>query len=485
MRNRTPPDVPDAFDNVPTLNLSVHLSSNSPKTIQLVAVLDTASEVNLISAEAARGTGLPWLKAPRQTLYTLSGPLQELGQIAIRFNLGQESAKSYTGVFHILPSPYFDVLLGGATIRRAGIVIRNIHAVPQVQVGDSSSEASAALSGSTLVPTNDPLLVTAIDEAVANSAQILSEESQIKPLHVAAVLRLDGAVFESNLSSLLYNFSRDLSKNASSASERGVAWLMKNKRAAIAHNIRIRFVPEDEEERQAMASLQAGPSAQMEHLHRFLEQRFRESSSGVNDDPVDNPVPDLEQDDDEAEDIPSADIFGSINHLISLLTPGEQYKRFRDNYRLFIFPYPRDVINKVLGAHLSADREHHCITCRIKCEILECLEETFGDTTDFSSIMTITGQPSHAILSKAGQYLRDTWSIGGNMADALDAILASQEPGKACASWPSATNSFQLLQPACELVCERVLWASYPCPLCYIAIGCPRLCGEGSHANAS
>jgi hypothetical protein len=398
-----------------------------------VALLDTGSTVDLISAEAARRTGLPWLGAPKQEFHTLSSPIQELGQIDLRFSLGEEGAKCYISVFHIFPSLPFDALLGCNTIRRAGIIIRNIHAIPQVQAGDTSSEASAALSGSTLVPTNDPLLVTAIDEAAANSAQILSEESHIRPLHDAAVLRLDGGDFERNLSSLLYNFSRDLSKNASSASERGVAWLMKNKRAVIAHKIRTRFIPEDEEERQAMASLQAGPSGQMEHMRRFLEQRFTESSGGVNDDPVDALAQDLEQDDNEAEDIPSVDTFGSIDHLVGLLTLGEPYRRFRDKYQLFIFPYPRDVINKVLGAHLPADRKHHHITCRIECEILGYLEETFGETTNFDSIMTITGQPSHAILSKAGQYLRDTWSIGGNMADALDAILAGQKPGKAYA----------------------------------------------------
>jgi hypothetical protein len=234
------------------MKLSVHLSSDLPETI-LRVILDTCSTVDLISAEAARRTGLPWLDAPKQEFHTRPGPIQELGQIDLRFSLGEEGAKRYTGVFHIFPSLPFDALLGCKTIRRAGIIIRNIHAVPQVQVGDTSSEASAALSGSTLVPTNDPLLVAAIDEAVANSAQILSEESHIRPLHDAAVLRLDAGDFERNLSSLLYNFSRDLSKNASSASERGVAWLMKNKRAVIAHKICTRFIPEDEEERQAMA----------------------------------------------------------------------------------------------------------------------------------------------------------------------------------------------------------------------------------------
>ena len=235
---------------------------------------------------------------------------------------------------------------------------------------------------------------------------------------------------------------------------------MKNKRSAIAHNIRTRFVPEDEEERQAMVSLQAGPSARMEHLHRFLEQTFPESSSGVNDDPVDTPIPDLEHDYDETEDVPSADAFGSIDNLRRLLTLGEPYARFRDKYQLFIFPCPRDMINKVLIPRLPANRKHHHITCRIECETLEYLEETFGDTTNFGSIMTITGQPSHAILSKAGQYLRDTWSIGGKMVDALDAVLAGQEPGKTCTPLVVHCQFFSAVTtPSCELVCKRVLWA--------------------------
>ena len=112
MRYRTSADVPDAFDIVPSLKLSVHLSSDSLKTILLVAVLDTASEVNLISVEAALRTGLPWLEAPKRDLDTLSGPVQKLGQIDLTFSLGQESAKSYTRAFYIVPGLRFEALLG-------------------------------------------------------------------------------------------------------------------------------------------------------------------------------------------------------------------------------------------------------------------------------------------------------------------------------------------------------------------------------------
>jgi hypothetical protein len=123
MQYRTPPDLPDAFDNNFTVKLSVHLSSDLSETILLVAILDTGSTIDLISAEAARRTGLPWLDASKEEFHTLSGPIQELGRIDLRFSLGEEGAKCYTSVFHIFPSLPFDALLGYKAIRRAGIII--------------------------------------------------------------------------------------------------------------------------------------------------------------------------------------------------------------------------------------------------------------------------------------------------------------------------------------------------------------------------
>jgi hypothetical protein len=116
------------------------------------------------------------------------------------------------------------------------------------------------------------------------------------------------------------------------------------------------------------------------------------------------------------------------------LTTGEAYIKFRNKYQTFVFPRPRDVIDKVLRTHLPAGQPFYNISCHVKCEILEYLKESFGDTRHFGSIMTITGQPSQAVLAMAGQYLKDAWTTGTDMADALEAVLTGDASGNAWVS---------------------------------------------------
>lgn len=371
-------------------------------------------------------------------LLSVGGVIHILGRIVLRVCLHNTGEKAWELPFIVIDDSVdtsFDLLLGWEFLRDTLILQRNVDSLPVPE--DSQSQASMALSGTTLDPTDDPELAAAIHAAAANAAHILSYEKHARELHVAAIVRLGGGPFEQNMSSLLDQFSRNLAKNAASPSENGAAWLMRRQKAFIAHAIRTEFAPENENQREAMASLNARPSAQMEHLQRFVEQRFPDTlaPSASRSDVVYTLDPDPEYEDDELPpDLPSVKAFGSIDHLRDLLTTGEAYTKFRDKYQTFVFPRPRDVIDKALRTHLPAGQPFYTISCDVKCEILEYLKESFGDTQHFGSIMTITGQPSHAVLAMAGQYLKNAWTTGNDMVDALESLLTGDGSGSAWVS---------------------------------------------------
>lgn len=92
------------------------------------------------------------------------------------------------------------------------------------------------------------------------------------------------------------------------------------------------------------------------------------------------------------------------------------------------------MIDKALRTHLPAGQPFYTISCDVKCEILEYLEESLDDTRHFGSIMTITGQPLHAVLAMAGQYLKNAWTTCNDMVDALESLLTSDGSGNAWVS---------------------------------------------------
>ena len=424
------------------MEVTVSVPSSPSRTLRQQAVLDTGSDVNLIKhaifSKIVKDTNLSLEETSVAFLSSIGGVIRPLGQVVLRFCLRNTGEKAWELPFMVVDDSVntsFDLLLGWEFLRDALILQRNVDSLPAPE--DSQSQASMALSGTTLDPTGDPELAAAIYAAAANAAHILSYEKHARELHVAAIVRLGGGSFEQNMSSLLDQFSRNLAKNATSPSENGAAWLMRRKKIFIAHAIRTEFAPENENQREAMASLHARPSAQMEHLQRFVEQRFPDTlaPSASRSDVVYTLDSDPGYEDDELPpDLSSIKAFGSIDHLRDLLTTGEAYTKFRNKYQTFVFPRPRDVIDKVLRNHLAAGQPFYTISCHVKSEILEYLKESFGDTQHFGSIMTITGQPSHAVLAMAGQYLKDAWTTGNDMADALESMLTSDEPGNTSVS---------------------------------------------------
>ncbi|MCJ1252159.1 hypothetical protein MMC30_009398 [Trapelia coarctata] len=403
------------------------------KALRVRAALDTGSDVNAISLKYAQTAEWSWDEPPSIQLATPLGYISVEGQIVLRVQVGTE-ATTIQVPFLILAEAPFDVLLGYPFIAKAGLLNRNLRSLPVLD--DNQSQASEGLSGFTLGPEDDPDFLAAVDAAVANAAHVLSYEKHARELHVAAVVRLGGAAFEQNLLLLLGQFVRDLSASAKSSSEKGAAWLLRRKTRAVAHAIREEFAPEDDSKREALANLGSEPSVQMERLRQFLDEQV----SGISVPAPSSPSkPDIEgesflfQDEepeyDDSVDLDSFKAFGSIDHLRDQLTSAEPYLRFRERYQGFVFPRPRNVIDKVLGAHLTADRPFQRVQCRIKCEIVEYLKEAFGDVQDFGSIMTITGDPSNAILTTASQYLKETWDTGERMCDALGAFLSGEASG--------------------------------------------------------
>jgi hypothetical protein len=320
------------------VEVDVFVPSNPYRTIRLPALLDTGSDVNLIKhaifSKFFKDTNLS-LEATSVVFSALSDVIRPLGQIKLHIWLPGGTA-SWNLPFMVVDDSVHipsDLLLGWKFARDALILQRNVESLPVPE--DSRSQASMALSGTTLDPTGDPELAAAIDAAAANAAHILSYEKHARELHIAAIVRLGGGPFEQNMSSLLDQFSRNLAKNATSPSENGAAWLMRRKKAFIAHSIRTEFAPENENQREAMASLHTRPSAQMEHLQRFVEQRFPDTlaPSASRSDVAYTLDLDLEYEDDELpSDFSSLKAFGSIDHLRDLLTTGEAYTKFCNKY---------------------------------------------------------------------------------------------------------------------------------------------------------
>lgn len=91
----------------------------------------------------------------------------------------------------------FDLLLGWEFSRDTLILQRHVDSLPVPE--DSQSQASMALNGTTLDPTDDPELAAAIRAAAANAAHTLSYEKHARELHVAATVRLSGGPFEQNI----------------------------------------------------------------------------------------------------------------------------------------------------------------------------------------------------------------------------------------------------------------------------------------------
>ena len=203
---------------------------------------------------------------------------------------------------------------------------------PGPDPADSRSVSSLGLSRTTLDQMREPEALRAIEVAVANTVQILSEDEYFEPLYAAAIVRIGREPFELNFSKLLGSFSKDLSKGAVAADQKGMAWLIFSKRRMIANAIRRQFVPDNEEKKSAMASLEARPTAKAEHLQRFLDERFARFHSNAREDPVE--LPDLEEE--ETPDIAIVYVFGSVQHIRTILTRVGPYARFRDRYQLFV-----------------------------------------------------------------------------------------------------------------------------------------------------